>query len=52
MDAPQDNTSAVPQDGTEAVKKNRPRIPVLQEKNLSFRLGQTGVTYQSLLPTT
>lgn len=48
MDAPQDNTSAVPQDGTEAVKKNRPRIPVLQEKNLSFRLGQTGVTYQSL----
>ena len=48
MDAPQDNTSAVPQDGTEAVKKNRPRIPVLQEKNLSFRLGQTGITYQSL----
>ena len=48
MDAPQDNTSTVPQDGTETVKKNRPRIPVLQEKNLSFRLGQTGVTYQSL----
>lgn len=48
MDAPQDNTSTIPQDGTETVKKNRPRIPVLQEKNLSFRLGQTGVTYQSL----
>lgn len=48
MDAPQDNMSTVPQDGTETVKKNRPRIPVLQEKNLSFRLGQTGVTYQSL----
>lgn len=48
MDAPQDNTSTVPQDGTETVKKNRPRIPVLQEKNLSFRLGQTGLTYQSL----
>ena len=48
MDAPQDNTSTVPQDGTETVKKNRPRIPILQEKNLSFRLGQTGVTYQSL----
>lgn len=48
MDAPQDNMSTVPQDGTETVKKNCPRIPVLQEKNLSFRLGQTGVTYQSL----
>lgn len=48
MDTPQDNTSTVPQDGTETVKKNRPRIPVLQEKNLSFRLGQTGITYQSL----
>lgn len=48
MDAPQDNMSTVPQDGTETVKKNRPRIPVLQEKNFSFRLGQTGVTYQSL----
>lgn len=48
MDAPQDNMSTVPQDGTETVKKNRPRISVLQEKNLSFRLGQTGVTYQSL----
>lgn len=48
MDSPQDNMSTVPQDGTETVKKNRPRIPVLQEKNLSFRLGQTGVTYQSL----
>lgn len=48
MDAPQGNTSTVTQDSTEVVKKNRPRIPILQEKNLSFRLGQTGVTYQSL----
>lgn len=29
-------------------RKPRPRIAPLQEKNLSFRLGQTGVTYQSL----
>jgi ATP-dependent Lon protease len=48
MDAPQGNMSTVTQDNTEVVKKNRPRIPILQEKNLSFRLGQTGVTYQSL----
>ena len=26
----------------------RPRIPMLQEKNLSFRMGQTGVTYEKL----
>ena len=48
INAPQNNVSDVPHDGGETVKKNRPRIPVLQEKNLSFRLGQTGVTYQSL----
>lgn len=47
IDTPQNNASAVPHDGSGTVKK-RPHIPVLQEKNLSFRLGQTGVTYQSL----
>jgi ATP-dependent Lon protease len=26
----------------------RPRIPVLREQNLSFRMGQTGVTYEKL----
>ena len=26
----------------------RPRIPALQEKNLSFRMGQTGVSYEKL----
>lgn len=30
-------------------KEKRPRIIRLQEKNLTFRLGQTGVTFQSLL---
>lgn len=44
----QNDKSASSQKDVENVKKNRPRIPVLQEKNLSFRLGQTGVTYQSL----
>lgn len=48
MDTPKNNVSTVPHEDGVAVKKNRPRIAVLQEKNLSFRLGQTGVTYQSL----
>ena len=49
IDSQQKNTSAGPQDdGISTIKKNRPRIPLLQEKNLSFRLGQTGVTYQLL----
>ena len=26
----------------------RPRIPILREQNLSFRMGQTGVTYEKL----
>ena len=29
----------------------RPRIPILQEKNLSFRMGQTGVNYKKLFAT-
>ena len=29
----------------------RPRIPVLQEKSLSFRMGQTGVSYKKLFAT-
>jgi len=32
-----------PKDGT-----NRPRIPILSEHSLSFRMGQTGVSYQKL----
>lgn len=30
------------------VRTKRPRIPILQEKNLSFRMGQTGVSYEKL----
>ena len=31
-----------------AVRPSRPRIPILKEQNLSFRLGQTGISYKSL----
>ena len=39
-----------PQDDGNETKEpgKRPRIPMLQEKNLSFRMGQTGVTYEKL----
>ena len=37
-----------PQSETTDVPAKRPRIPVLQEKNLSFRMGQTGVSYAKL----
>lgn len=40
---PQEDTTG---DSTE--KGKRPRIPVLREQNLSFRMGQTGVTYEKL----
>ncbi len=33
---------------TSGTQTKRPRIPMLQEKNLSFRMGQTGVSYQKL----
>lgn len=33
---------------TESNDGKRPRIPILQEKNLSFRMGQTGVNYKKL----
>lgn len=33
---------------TESNEGKRPRIPILQEKNLSFRMGQTGVNYKKL----
>ena len=33
---------------TENNDGKRPRIPVLQEKSLSFRMGQTGVSYKKL----
>ena len=29
-------------------KPKRPRIPILREQNLSFRMGQTGVSYEKL----
>ena len=29
-------------------KTKRPRIPILREQNLSFRMGQTGVSYEKL----
>ena len=32
----------------ESGNEKRPRIPVLQEKSLSFRMGQTGVSYKKL----
>jgi ATP-dependent Lon protease len=48
------DTSAAPEkpqegnnDGTDETDK-RPRIPILREQNLSFRMGQTGVTYEKL----
>ena len=31
-----------------APRTPRPRIPILREQNLSFRLGQTGVSYKAL----
>ena len=36
------------EDHTEEPKIKRPRIPVLQEKSMSFRMGQTGVSYEKL----
>ncbi|MCD8288158.1 MAG: BREX system Lon protease-like protein BrxL, partial [Porphyromonadaceae bacterium] len=41
------STSAIG-DGSEAERAKRPRIPVLREKSVSFRMGQTGVTYKDL----
>ena len=41
---------ATAHDGNEktAHEGKRPRIPVLQEKNMTFRMGQTGVSYEKL----
>lgn len=36
----------IPEPEPESAK--RPRIPILQEKSLSFRMGQTGVSYKKL----
>jgi ATP-dependent Lon protease len=36
------------EDHTEEPKSKRPRIPILQEKSMSFRMGQTGVSYEKL----
>ncbi len=35
-------------DGTAVEREKRPRIPVLKEQTLSFRMGQTGVSYEKL----
>ena len=50
-DAQSQNTSlSQPEEtpATEGATPKRPRIPMLQEKNLSFRMGQTGVSYTKL----
>ena len=36
------------EDKTEAEHIKRPRIPMLQEKSMTFRMGQTGVSYEKL----
>lgn len=41
-------THTTTEDHTEEPKTKRPRIPVLQEKSMSFRMGQTGVSYEKL----
>ncbi len=40
--------SGTPEAATEGTAHKRPRITNLQEKNLSFRMGQTGVSYTKL----
>ena len=50
-DANPQNKSLVPEIGNADagnVTPKRPRIPMLQEKNISFRMGQTGVSYAKL----
>lgn len=50
-DADAKATSEVPQEGNANQQENsvkRTRIPLLQEKSLSFRMGQTGVSYKKL----
>lgn len=46
----QNRATAVSEENHEETCQRKPRLRIspLQEKNLSFRLGQTGVTYQSL----
>ena len=45
--APEDG-SQEPSGGNSSETGKRPRIPVLREQSLSFRMGQTGVTYEKL----
>lgn len=49
---PQENTlplgSHQEEDNNQGTEKKRPRIPMLSERSLSFRMGQTGVSYKSL----
>ncbi|MGM9794828.1 MAG: BREX system Lon protease-like protein BrxL [Candidatus Aphodosoma sp.] len=45
------NETEVPSDNngtTDVQTAKRPRIPLLQEKNMTFRMGQTGVSYEKL----
>jgi len=48
-DEPEDSDKPSDDNGGAAVPRTpRPRIQVLREQNLNFRLGQTGVSYKSL----
>ncbi len=41
-------TSTYEEGKTGAEQTKRPRIPILQEKSMTFRMGQTGVSYEKL----
>jgi ATP-dependent Lon protease len=47
-DAAPEDGSQEPSGGNSSETGKRPRIPVLREQSLSFRMGQTGVTYEKL----
>ena len=40
--------ASINQNETQTEKHKRPRISILREQNLSFRMGQTGVSYEKL----
>ena len=42
------NKKDIPQTDQNESREKRPRIPILKEQSLSFRMGQTGVTYEKL----
>ncbi len=48
-DEPQDDNEDTATDEAEATARpRRPRIPILREGSISFRMGQTGVSYKTL----